>query len=57
MHINILKIVGVPWWLSGLRVQHCCCCGAEFFLGGGGEGEIDSFIALPGKEGHSRLMP
>ena len=22
-----LKRMGVPWWLSGLRIRHCHCCG------------------------------
>ena len=35
------------------------CAGAELNLGDGvlGEVEKNSFIALPGKGGHSRLMP
>ena len=21
------QVLGVPWWLSGLRIWHCHCCG------------------------------
>ena len=30
---------------------------AYFFFGGGGEVEKDSFITLPGKGGHTELLP
>ena len=26
---------GVPWWLSGLKMQHCHCCGSGQFCGAG----------------------
>lgn len=22
--------MGVPWWLRGLRIQHCYCCGLSY---------------------------
>ena len=27
--------VGVPWWFSGLRIQHCLCCGKNSIPGPG----------------------
>ena len=27
--------VGVPWWLSGLRIWHCHCCGSGYCCGSG----------------------
>lgn len=26
---NQNKQGGVPWWLSGFRIQHCHCCGSN----------------------------
>ena len=26
------KTPGIPWWLSGLRTQHCHCCGMGSIL-------------------------
>ena len=27
--------LGVPWWLSRLRIQHCHYCGSGYCCGGG----------------------
>ena len=33
MHLKVAK--GAPWWLSGLRTQHCHCCGSGYCCGVG----------------------
>ena len=43
-------IVAETWYLSVVAAQEC----KDRIWG---EGEKDSFIALPGKVGHSRLIP
>ena len=30
-----IHIQGVPWWLSGPRIQHCHCCGSGHYYGTG----------------------
>ena len=33
LFIDLKKILGVPWWLSSLRIQHCNHCGMGSVLG------------------------
>ena len=32
---NKMMYRGVPWWCSGLRIQHCHCCGSGRCSGSG----------------------
>ena len=34
--IKSIYVLGVPWWLSGLKIQHCHCCGTGRYCGGVG---------------------
>ena len=33
--IACVKCIGVPWWLSALRIWHCHCCGSGYSCGAG----------------------
>ena len=61
MNMKILFIKSwILFWLVGSLslVQKSINLKYVYFFGGrGSKGEKDSFIALPGKGGHSRVMP
>ena len=39
---------GVPWWLSGLRIQHCHCCGSDYSCGANLISSIQELLYVSG---------